>query len=173
MFGLTNLWSVFSVEWFLVERNPLVDTSKQFTLQLRCVMSVVKWAYLLLFSVFRVSMFLSAGQVSSYRWITFLWLSMITMSGFCEVTQISGGIEPPPGAVCPGKSLYTVYFSILPLIKVFLLVDNLPIIIQWCLILRDEGANEGALVTKRRRRWRFWQILFWLFELLSRPEVTF
>ena len=42
MFGLTNLWSVFSVEWFLVERNPLVDTSKQFTLQLRCVMSVVK-----------------------------------------------------------------------------------------------------------------------------------
>ena len=42
MLGLTNLCSVFSVEWFLVERNPLVDTSKQFTLQLRCVMSVVK-----------------------------------------------------------------------------------------------------------------------------------
>ena len=40
--GLTNLCSVFSVEWFLVLRNPLVDTSKQFTLQLRCVMSKEK-----------------------------------------------------------------------------------------------------------------------------------
>ena len=40
MLGLTNLWSVFSVEWFLVERNPLLDTSKQFTWQLRCVISV-------------------------------------------------------------------------------------------------------------------------------------
>ena len=63
MFGLTNLWSVFSVEWILVERNPLLDTSKQFTLQLSCVMSVVKWAYLLLFSVFRMLMFFSAGLV--------------------------------------------------------------------------------------------------------------
>ena len=63
MFGLTNLWSVFSVEWILVERNPLLGTSKQFTLQLSCVMSVVKWAYLLLFSVFRMLMFFSAGQV--------------------------------------------------------------------------------------------------------------
>ena len=36
MFGLTNLWSVFSVEWFLVERNPLVDTSKQLTLYFVC-----------------------------------------------------------------------------------------------------------------------------------------
>ena len=40
--GLTNLCSVFSVEWFLLLRNPLVDTSKQFTLQLRCVMSKEK-----------------------------------------------------------------------------------------------------------------------------------
>ena len=63
MFGLTNLWSVFSVEWILVERNPLLGTSKQFTLQLSCVMSVVKWAYFLLFSVFCMLMFFSAGQV--------------------------------------------------------------------------------------------------------------
>ena len=31
----------------------------------------------------------------------------------CEVTHSSGGIEPPPGAVCPSKSLYTVYFSLI------------------------------------------------------------
>ena len=72
---------------------------------------MAKWAYLLLFSVLRMSIYLSAGQVSSKRWMVCLWLSMITMSGFCEVTHSSGGIEPPPGAVCPGKSLYTVYFS--------------------------------------------------------------
>ena len=67
--------------------------------------------HLLLFSRFLASIFLSAGHVSSYRWMAFLWLSMITMSGFGAVTQSSGGMKPPPGAVCPGKSLYTVYFS--------------------------------------------------------------
>ena len=42
MSDFTNLCSAFSVEWFLVLRNPLVDTSKQLTLHLKCVMSVVK-----------------------------------------------------------------------------------------------------------------------------------
>ena len=37
-----------------------------------------------------------------------------------------------------------LWLPILPLIKVFLLVDNLPIIIQWCLILRDEGEWGSA-----------------------------
>ena len=32
MFFFTNLCNSFSVEWFLVLMNPLVDTSKQFTL---------------------------------------------------------------------------------------------------------------------------------------------
>ena len=67
-------------------------------------------AYLLLFSVFIVSIYFSVGQVSSKRWICFLWLSKITMSGFSAVTHISGGIEPPPAAVCPGRSLNTMNF---------------------------------------------------------------
>ena len=106
--GFMNLWSVLSVVWFLVERNPLVDTSKQFTLQVYSEMSVVKCEYLLLFSLCLVSICFSEGQVSSNRWIVFFWLSMITMSGFSAVTQNSGGMEPPPLAVCPGKSLKTV-----------------------------------------------------------------
>ena len=94
MSDFTNLCSAFSVEWFLVLRNPLVDTSKQLTLHLKCVMSVEKWAYLFVFSSCLVSRFLSAGHVSSNKWMVCLCLSRITMSGFCEVTQSSGGIEP-------------------------------------------------------------------------------
>ena len=44
--GFMNL---FSVVLFLVVRNPFDDTSKQSTEQVNSVISVVKWAYLLLF----------------------------------------------------------------------------------------------------------------------------
>ena len=72
MFGLMNLCNVFSVEWFLAFRKPFVDTSKQFTLHARFVISVEKCAYLLDFSVCLASMFFSAGHVSSYRWMVSL-----------------------------------------------------------------------------------------------------
>ena len=101
--GLMNLCSVFSVEWFLVETKPLEVTSKQFTVHVYCEMSVIKCAYLLLFCVCLVSMCFSEGQVSSNRWTFFLCLSSITISGFCAVTHSSGGMDPPPGAVWPGK----------------------------------------------------------------------
>ena len=42
----------------------------------------MKWAYLLLFSRCLFSVLCSLGQVSSNRWISFLWLFKITMSGF-------------------------------------------------------------------------------------------
>ena len=44
--------------------------------------------------------------------------------------------------------------------KVFLLVNDLPVIIQWCLILREE--NEAAVEEEERRRWRVWQISIYL-----------
>ena len=42
MSDFTNLCNAFSVEWFLVLMNPLVDTSKQFTLHFSSEMSAAK-----------------------------------------------------------------------------------------------------------------------------------
>ena len=39
MSDFTNLCNAFSVEWFLVLMNPLVDTSKQFNLHFSSEMS--------------------------------------------------------------------------------------------------------------------------------------
>ena len=61
-------------------------------------------------------------------------------------------LNPRRQGAIPGCSPWTS--PVLPLIKVFLLVDNLPIIIHWCFILREE--NEGAGEEEERRRWRFW-----------------
>ena len=82
MFGLMNLCNVDSVVWFLVDRKPLLDTSKQFTIHLYSVMSVVKCEYLLLFSKCLVSMCFSKGQVCSNRWMVLLRLFRMTISGF-------------------------------------------------------------------------------------------
>ena len=101
MVGLMNLCSVASVVWFRDVRKPLDDTSKAFTLHLYSLMSVVKCAYLLLFSVCRWSILFSLGHVSSKRWMVFALSSRITMSGFNVVTQSSCGMEPPPAAVWP------------------------------------------------------------------------
>ena len=46
MSDFTNLCNSLSVEWFLVLRNPLVDTSKHFTLHFSWVMSAAKWEYI-------------------------------------------------------------------------------------------------------------------------------
>ena len=54
--GFMNEWSVASVPWFLEEMKPLLDTSNAFTVHWYCVISVTKCAYLLLFSMWRVSM---------------------------------------------------------------------------------------------------------------------
>ena len=105
MAGLMNLWSVANVVWFLGEMKPFEDTSNASTLHLYSVMSVMKCAYLLVFSVCLWSMLFSEGHVSSKRWIVFSWSSRITMSGFNVVTHSYGGIEPPPAAVWPGRSL--------------------------------------------------------------------
>ena len=105
MAGLMNLWSVANVVWFLGEMKPFEDTSNASTLHLYSVMSVMKCAYLLVFSVCLWSMLFSEGHVSSKRWIVFAWSSRITMSGFNVVTHSYGGIEPPPAAVWPGRSL--------------------------------------------------------------------
>ena len=82
MFGFMNLCNVESVVWFLVDTKPLLDTSKQLTLHLYSVISVVKCEYLLLFSKFLVSICFSKGQVSSNRWMVLLCLFRMTMSGF-------------------------------------------------------------------------------------------
>ena len=68
-------------------------------------------------------------------------------------------LNPRRQGAIPGCSPWTS--PVLPLIKVFLLVDNLPIIIHWCFILREE--NEGAGEEEERTRWRFWWMLFWQF----------
>ena len=51
MSDFTNLCNAFSVEWFLVLMNPLVDTSKQFTLHFSSEMSAAKWEYFCFFQV--------------------------------------------------------------------------------------------------------------------------
>ena len=109
--GLMKLCSVFRVVWFLLVMNPLDETSKQLTVHLNSVMSVVKCAYLLHFSKFLVSIYFSPGQVSSKMCIFFFSLSRITMSDFSVVTHNSGGIDLPSGAVCRGKSLRIVNFG--------------------------------------------------------------
>ena len=86
------LCSVESVEWFLVEIKPLLDTSKASREHLYAVISVMKCEYLFVLFVWRLSMWSSRGQVSSNRWMVFLCLSRITMSGFWTVTQSSGGL---------------------------------------------------------------------------------
>ena len=65
--GFMNLCNLFSVVWFLVVRKPLVETPKQSTEQVYSVMSEVKWAYLLLFSICLFSICFSPGQVSSNK----------------------------------------------------------------------------------------------------------
>ena len=51
---VTNVWSLESVDLFLLFMNPVELTSKQFTLQLKPVMSVTKGAYF--FCLFKVSL---------------------------------------------------------------------------------------------------------------------
>ena len=118
--GLVNLYSVLSVEWFLLDMKPLEDTSKQFNVHLKYGMSVRKCAYLLLFSVFLVSICFSDGHLSSNRCIVFLCLSSITISGFSAVTHSSGGIEPLQGQydlvghciLCRGSAIeHVLYFK--------------------------------------------------------------
>ena len=43
--GSTNLWSVFSKEWFLIVRKTIVDPSKQDIVHLYPVQSVMKCTY--------------------------------------------------------------------------------------------------------------------------------
>ena len=57
--------------------------------------SVTICAYLLLFFRCLFSICSSRGQVSSNMWTDLSFLSIITMSGFCTVMQISGGMNPP------------------------------------------------------------------------------
>ena len=60
-------------------------------------------------------------------------------------------LNPRRQGAIPGCSPWIS--PVLPLTKVFLLVDNLPIIIHWCFILREE--NEGAGEEEERTGWRF------------------
>merc|ERR1712016_312061 len=106
-----------------------------------------------------MSIFLSAGHVSSYRWMAFLWLSTITMSGFCEVTHSSGGIEPPPGAVCPGKSLYTVYFSSIEF--------TMKLITQLCLQVKRPLSSPTLHILKT------WSVVCLPLQSLHRSEADF
>ena len=96
--GFMKFWSVASVVWFLVEMNPLEDSSKQCTLHLYSVISVTKCAYLSFFSLCLVSMCFSEGHVSSNRWISFfrwfldcyteLWWNWAT-SWTCDAWKIA------------------------------------------------------------------------------------
>ena len=71
--GSTNLRSVFSVEWFLVVRKPLVDTSKQDTVHFYPVQSVMKCAYFFF-------LFLSANIQC--------WPHSLRLTGICELEQM-------------------------------------------------------------------------------------
>ena len=84
---LTNVWSLESVDLFLLFMNPVELTSKQFTLQLKPVMSVTKGAYFFAFSRFLFSMFIVRGTVNSKICKFFFSLSTITMSGLRFVTH--------------------------------------------------------------------------------------
>ena len=109
---LTNLWMLSKLLWFLVETNPRDPISKQFTDVLKLVTSVTKCAYLLLFSVCLASMFCSKGTDNSKIFKVLAFLSIMTKSGLCVVTQMSGGTVPHPSAVWPGRSAYAVNFSV-------------------------------------------------------------
>lgn len=109
MFGLQNLCSSFRCLWFLGLRYPRLLTSKAVTEVLATVISLTKCAYLFDFTVFRVSIFSSRGQVNSKILNFSLLLSQMVMSGLSAVIVSSGGtVPPPPGASCPGMSLCMV-----------------------------------------------------------------
>ena len=61
MSGVVNLCSVLSVERFLLDMKTFEDTSKQRYVHLKYVISARKCAYLLIFSVFLVSIYFSDG----------------------------------------------------------------------------------------------------------------
>ena len=82
-----NLCSVRSVDLFLLLMKPVELTSNEFTVQLQPVMSVIRCEYFCVFSVFRWSMFIVTGRVSSQMCKIFLSLSKMTMSGLRLVTD--------------------------------------------------------------------------------------
>ena len=108
MAGLMNLCSVANVVWFRDVRKPLDDTSKASTVHLYSLVSVMKCAYLLVFSVCLCSMLCSEGHVSSNRWMVFALSSRITMSGLSVVTHSSGSSECNvyPNTKYSGHNLY-------------------------------------------------------------------
>ena len=69
--------------------------------------SEIRGEYLSVLMILDVSILSSQGTVSS---MMVMWdfspLLMMTMSGFSEVTRMSGGMVPPP-MVCPSMSAYT------------------------------------------------------------------
>ena len=55
----------------------------------------------------------SNGTVSSKLDISFFSFVTNTMSGFCAVMMMSGGMEPPAEVVYPGRSEKTLYLLVL------------------------------------------------------------
>ena len=109
--GEHNLCRDWRCFWFLLHMKPLLLISNAVIVVLKSVMSVAKWAYLFCLNICLSSIFLSMWQVSSNMCNSF-FLSRMTISGFRLVTQISGGIVPPPAASSPGKSLNTENFVV-------------------------------------------------------------
>jgi hypothetical protein len=86
-----NLCRLLKWSWFLGVIKPLEDTSKHVTVHFEFALeqSVTKWAYLSHLSWCLRSMLVSRGHVSSNKCTSLLDLSIITMSGFSTVIQIS------------------------------------------------------------------------------------
>ena len=82
-----------------------MDISKQSTLHLKSVISETKWAYSFDFSVcLLLSWACELKQVDGF---------CLVVHNHNVVPQSSGGIEPPPAAVRPGKSLLNVNMNVI------------------------------------------------------------
>ena len=120
--SFVNLWMDLMDDLLSFEMIPRTPTSSgmKLTRKPASLRSLMSGEYLFVFISLEICNRSSQGTVSSMRVIDGFshgGLLMMVISGFSEVTRISGGIVPPP-VVCPLMSAYTSRFSLSMLLRI-------------------------------------------------------
>ena len=93
---------------FSFVRVPLELTPNAQTVVVCLLISVSKCEYLSALCSIFLFMMCSMGHVGSNSFASFLFSSMITMSGFKLVALMEGGSDPPSDVSYPGRSMLTL-----------------------------------------------------------------